>query len=720
MTTTSFRARDEINSEPRQPMTTPRRITFVALLCGLMLLASLDVDPAAAKALVTRSGSTIVVANRGTSVRYNLDRGLADYAWGERTVLRNAYSSVLLGDGSDRTVYSFDDGARTASHEIFRDAIGTGVVLRVATTPRNLNVVLVQHIYVYDELPFITQRVSLQQRTPGGPPLSATQIEVVAASAASTPTGGISIDPVQDTRFYQAPFYNNDDFAVGPSFNARGALSYWLGGVVDAGWGHGFIAGAVETKRWKSAVWFDGPTGAISVHSGTKSPVDSQPAAPVRGAWIDSALMLLSFRADHQLALTDLMYGLRAFEPPLAAPAIAPPVGWSAWYHHGLKTNEPIVRGVADYIAENWAPLGYRYINLDAGWNRADGDTRYNPEQFPNGIESTVEYIHGRGLLAGGYFVPFAISPSLLDQPVPGTQYHYRDMLVRDSAGQPIRASILDWEYVLDTTHPAALPFLYLSAMRLVAYGFDFVKLDFLQIGTQEGVRHDPSVTAMEAFHRGMNAITQAWRDAKRPMFISAAISPLYIQPYVHARRVGNDVEFGQAREAGNVALSWFTGLLYHRNDPDNAVIRRSWFPGYNDNLARLHATMSALGGTLFIAGDDPRELSPTRAALMTNPSVVELARRPVVIRPLSIKETPAPIWHAAQPDGSHLVALFNWDGANGRRHIVRFSDLGLPGEAVYTLYDLWEESTFGIFESSFTVDLPPHGVALLRITRRG
>ena len=51
-------------------------------------------------------------------------------------------------------------------------------------------------------------------------------------------------------------------------------------------------------------------------------------------------------------------------------------------------------------------------------------------------------------------------------------------MLVRDRAGQPIRASILDWEYVLDTTHPAALPFLYLSAMRLVAYGFDFVKLD--------------------------------------------------------------------------------------------------------------------------------------------------------------------------------------------------------------------------------------------------
>src|SRR5262245_7995811 len=150
-------------------MVMPRRITVVAILVGIMLFASLEPEPAAAKALVTRSGSTVTVANRSASVRYDLDRGLAAYAWGERTVLRNAYSSALLADGSERTVYSFDDGTRTESHELFRDAVGTGVVLHVATAPRNLNVVLVQHIYVYDDLPFMTQRVSLQPRAQGGP-----------------------------------------------------------------------------------------------------------------------------------------------------------------------------------------------------------------------------------------------------------------------------------------------------------------------------------------------------------------------------------------------------------------------------------------------------------------------------------------------------------------------------------------------------------------------
>lgn len=702
-------------------MITARRLSLsTALIALLALLAATAPTPTAAKALVTRSGSIVTVANPHVSVRYDLDRGLADYTWGERTVIRNGYSSVVLGDGADRTLYSFDDALRTASWELFRDAIGSGLVLRVATAPRDLDVTLLQQIFVYDSTRFITQRTSLLRRAPDGPPVSAAQIEVVAASAASTPAGAVTIDQPEDPRFYQVPYYNNDDFAVLPMRDARGALSYWLGGVVDASRGHGLIAGAVETQRWKSAVWFDGPSNAISVHSGTRAPVDTVAPAPVRGQWIDSALMLLSYQQDHQWALADLMHAVRAFEPPLPAPQLPPPVGWSAWYDYGLDTDAPVVHGVTEFIAQNWAPLGYKYINLDAGWNRADGDTRYNPEQFPGGIEPVVRHIHDRGLLAGGYFVPFAISPTLLDEPVPGSsEYRYRDMLLRDAAGQPVRASILDWEYVLDITHPAAVPFLYTSAKRLVDYGFDFVKLDFLQIGTQEGVRFDPTVTAMEAFHRGMRAISQAWKDAGRPIFLSAAISPLYIQPYVHARRVGNDVNFGQARQAANVALSWFTGLLYHRNDPDNAVVRRSWFPGYNDGLARLHATMSALGGTLFLAGDDPRELAPARAALMTNPSVVALAKQPIVARPLSIKETPAPIWHAEQPDGTHLVAVFNWNGEAGRTYTIRFRDLGLVNNAAYTLYDLWSESTFGTFESSFTVDLPPHGVALLRITRR-
>jgi alpha-galactosidase len=291
-------------------------------------------------------------------------------------------------------------------------------------------------------------------------------------------------------------------------------------------------------------------------------------------------------------------------------------------------------------------------------------------------------------------------------------------MLVRDANGRALRASILDWEYVLDTTHPGAGPLLTHLAKQIADYGFDFVKLDFLHIGTQEGVRYNPSVTGMEAFHLGMRAISEAWRQSGREIFVSAAISPLYVQPYVHARRTGTDVVFGQTRQARNSALSWFTGLLYYRNDPDNAVVRRDWFPGYNDGLARLHVTMSALGGTLFLTGDDPRKLTPGRAALLTNPEVLNLVRRPLVIRPLGVGDDPPSVWIANETDGMALVGVFNWDGQRSARYTIPLRDLGLDERALYSAVELWEQRELGFYEYVLNVDLPPHGVALLRLTR--
>ena len=695
----------------------PLRVSAAVLTLAL-LAALLRPEPAVAQARVTRADPIITVTNGLLTVRYDLSRGLADYAWGQRTVLRNAYASATVGSGPGRQRTTFEAGRRTATTERFSDGLGTGLRLHVRTELPRDDVALTQQLDVYDSAAHLTARVSVERVAAGGAPLEVGQIEVLAASAASDPAGGLSLGGMQDDRFYQVPFYNNDDFVMIPRRQARGALSYWLGGVVDATGGAGFITGAVETTVWKSAVWYDGPTNAISAHSGTRSPADTIDPPPRRGQRVDSALTFAGYGANHQDVLAAMMNVIAHLEAPLPAPHLPAPIGWSAWYQQGLNADEATVRGVADFIADNWAELGYRYINLDAGWNRADGDTRYDPTKFPGGIERLVAHIHRRGLLAGGYFVPFAISPTLLDQSAPGTPYSYRDLILRDAGGTPVRPSILDWEYVLDLTHPGAPALLYTNARRLADYGFDFVKLDFLHIGTQEGARYDPNLTAMEGFHRGMRAITDAWEHANRPIFLSAAISPLYLQQYVHARRTGNDVEFGQARQAKNVALSWFTGLLYHRNDPDNAVVRRGWFPGYNDALAKLHVTMDALGGTLFIAGDDPRELSPARAALLTNRDVLALARRPLVIQPLSVGDEPPSVWHGVEENGTRLLGIFNWNGTASARHEIRLSDLGLDPRERYRVYDLWEQRDIGMREFSITVELAPHGVALLRIAR--
>lgn len=55
--------------------------------------------------------------------------------------------------------------------------------------------------------------------------------------------------------------------------------------------------------------------------------------------------------------------------------------------------------------------VGYRYVNLDAGWAAADRDRAGNlvadPQKFPSGIAALARYAHERGMLLGLYSSPY-------------------------------------------------------------------------------------------------------------------------------------------------------------------------------------------------------------------------------------------------------------------------------------------------------------------------
>jgi hypothetical protein len=671
---------------------------------------------AASAATLTRTGEMLVLTNGTVTVRYDLRTGLMDLGWAAGPAVHRAFASATLATAAGaRTLRSTDAARRTVQAEPVEDPLGHGLRLTV-TGEFPSAATLTQSITVVDDQPFVLLRVTVG-RTPaaGGEAVSVGTIEVLAAGGVTQPPGAVVV-PGEDLRLHIAPFDNTADHAVPPAAGQQGAVSYWLTALFDAAGGGGLVAGATETRTWKSAVWYDGPTASLSLFSGARAPHDAMDPPLRRADRVASAEFLVGGYRDYRDGLADLMRAVAAREPPLPAPELPPPLGWNPWYQYGFQVDEATIRAVADAIAERWAPLGYRYVNLDAGWNVRDGDWRANPERFPSGMATLTDFIHARGLLAGSYFVPFAVAPELLDEPIPGTSSTFRDAVLKDADGNPVHAHILTGEYVLDGTHPAAQTHLRASAAAIAADGFDFVKLDFLHIGAQEGVHHDPTATAMEAFHRGMTAVREGFASAGRPIYLSAAISPLYVHQYAHARRVGTDVNFGQAREAQNVALSWFTDLLYHRNDPDNVVVREDWFPGYSDGLARMHATMAALGGTLFILGDDPRYLSPQRAALLTDPDVLELAKEGVTARPLDLRETPPPVWAARTRDGAVVVGLFNWHDVPVRR-TVPFSRLGLDPARPYRVRDLWHaEAGVVTARGAYILELPPRSGALLRI----
>ena len=86
---------------------------------------------------------------------------------------------------------------------------------------------------------------------------------------------------------------------------------------------------------------------------------------------------------------------------------VTPPMGWNSW---GLKHNisESIILAQADtLVATGLRDLGYRYLNLDGGWQAAErdggGGLRGDPALFPSGMGALGEQVHARGLLYGLY-----------------------------------------------------------------------------------------------------------------------------------------------------------------------------------------------------------------------------------------------------------------------------------------------------------------------------
>lgn len=57
-------------------------------------------------------------------------------------------------------------------------------------------------------------------------------------------------------------------------------------------------------------------------------------------------------------------------------------------------------------VSKGLKDCGYQYINIDDGfqWDRdTKGNLQINPNRFPEGLSPVVDYIHGKGLLAGIY-----------------------------------------------------------------------------------------------------------------------------------------------------------------------------------------------------------------------------------------------------------------------------------------------------------------------------
>ena len=428
------------------------------------------------------------------------------------------------------------------------------------------------------------------------------------------------------------------------------------------------------------------------------------------------------------------------------------PRGWCSWYHLGLAVTEADIARNAAFLARRMPEIaksssnGYRpVIQLDDGWMprwQRWGDWIAN-EFFAGGLRALATRVHRHRLEVGIWLAPFHVAG---DSQLAAAQ---RDWLLKAGDGTPLVDPRLGRAYhVLDPTHPGVARFLEDLFRGLRKDGYTYFKLDFLYGAAYEAARHDPEVTGTQALRMGLKRIADAVNPPGKPekAFILACGAPLMpIVGLVHGARIGGDVGVPQMEDgkAGPPHVGFPLILSMARNQAARLFFDRSLFavdadvvmataPQLTPDEARVMITIASLSGGIFMLSDDLETLPADRLALLRNPNVLGLVGGPAA-EPVHLFSAPEreaqdhwfaspqelpPLWVRRDPDGSAVVAVYNWSDSV-RPYRLHFSE-AIEADGTFAVVDLWSPRrggrALGIKRDGLRLNLPPHSVRLLRM----
>ncbi|HLE14147.1 MAG TPA: glycoside hydrolase family 36 protein [Anaerolineales bacterium] len=419
-----------------------------------------------------------------------------------------------------------------------------------------------------------------------------------------------------------------------------------------------------------------------------------------------------------------------------------PPTGWCSWYQFssedyvGAVTAGDIRRN-REAIAALQPGLPLQVIQIDDGFESQVGDwLSFNPG-FPHGVGLLAAEIRQSGFKPGLWLAPFIVHPRsrlAADHP---------DWLLRGRLGRPVNAGF-GWgafNTALDLTHPATLEYVREVVQTATqAWGFPYLKLDFLYAAALPGRYGDPRRTRAQVLRAGLEAVRAAAGEETFLLGCSCPLGPAI--GLVDAMRIGADtarrwlpsfkgIEFFLKGEpnlpsARNASHNALTRAALHRrwwiNDPDCLLLR----PETRLTLAEVQtlATVIALsGGSLLLSDDLPR--LPADRLRIAEALLPLIGQRPHVLdwfdsaTPKRVQldlDGPAGPWH--------LLALFNWDD-QPQELTLNINEFYLP-LAQYYVRSFWradtrlvtaDEPAGGTGESALTyAGVPAHGVVLLAL----
>ncbi|OCT13367.1 hypothetical protein A8709_03700 [Paenibacillus pectinilyticus] len=405
-----------------------------------------------------------------------------------------------------------------------------------------------------------------------------------------------------------------------------------------------------------------------------------------------------------------------------------PYMGWSSYsmqVYDGPSGNwisEAKIKKMSDAMHEKLQAHGFKYINIDAGWNGSmDEYGRPVPSTtlYPGGFQNLVDYIHGNGQKVGIYLIP-GVSPDAVAQNLP--IYNAPGCTIGDIVVKPYKyADYWNIGYKIDFSNPCAQKYIDSVADIIASWGIDFVKFDSVTPGSGH---NDVSIDARDDVKAWSTALSRhhIWYE------LSWALDHNYVdywKQYANGWRVDWDVEsydpeVGMTQWA-NIARLFPDAALWWRdagpggwNDFDSLNVGNGSTSGLTKDERQTAATLWAASSAQFYTGDDLSNLDAYGLDLLTNDEVIAVNQAGRPVHPVSTS-TNQQVWYANNGDGTYTVALFNL-GNKAAPITVNWSDIGLSGTA--SVRDLWSHTELGTYTSGYgPVSLEPHASRLFKVT---
>ena len=393
---------------------------------------------------------------------------------------------------------------------------------------------------------------------------------------------------------------------------------------------------------------------------------------------------------------------------PLAS---APPMGWSTWnyFHHDIS--DALIRAQADaMVSSGMRDAGYVYVNIDGGWQGyRDAQGVLHPNRnFPN-MKALGDYIHSKGLKFGMYSGP---GPETCGGAPASYGHEEQDAKMFASWGVDfVKYDLCSFRGIMATESGAE------AATSLPSEAeFGYAQI----MARQPGAVVEKADGIMEAAYEKMHRAILA---TGRPMVFS-----LCQYGFAKVWEWGPKVGGNMWRTSGDVSDNYDSviengfgeaGLAPyagpgHWNDPDFLEVG-------NGNMTpdewRTNFSLWAILAAPLIAGNDLARMTPETRTILLNREVIAVDRDSLGKQGDRAYQTgPLQAWTRPLRGGDLAVGLFNVTHSPAKIPLS-LNAVGWHGPAYAR--DLWAHRNLGQIHGEYTVMVPGHGVAMLRLSHR-